>query len=193
MLHKPTLLARLLCIVVVWGLLDLYLLPLPRCLLIPLSALMTTLILWMPSSMGKGTTTGYEMHKVIQENYELSQTILRLTEEHQLLCEIRHSVTAVRKNSNESLYLLRQVQRDAKKRVLNTKQESTSPPETTPFVVPTLKVNPHTNKTQEEPKETFNKERARQALASASITEKGLSNSKTHSFHSLPLLPTFGI
>ena len=56
-----------------------------------------------------------------------------------------------------------------------------------PFVVSTL-ISPHTNKNQEEPKETFNKERARQALASASMTEKGLSNSKTHSFHSLPLL-----
>ena len=190
MLHKPTLLARLLSSVVVWGLLDLYVLPLPRCLLIPLSALMTTLILWMPSRMGKSTTTGYWMHKVIQENYELSQMILCLSEEHQLLCEIRHSMAAVRKNSNESLYLLRQVQRDAKKRVLHTNQESTSPtpsPPIPPFVVPTL-INPHTNKNQEEPKETFNKERARQALASASMTEKGLSNSKTHSFHSLPLL-----
>ena len=84
--HKTTLLARLLCSVVVWGLLDLYILPLPRCLLIPLSALMTTLILWMPSRMGKSTATGYEINKVIKENYELLQTILRLSEEHQLLC-----------------------------------------------------------------------------------------------------------
>ena len=144
----------------------------------------------MAGTIGRGASLVWISGLSRVEGVEiLSQTILRLSEEHQLLCEIRHSMAALRKNSNESLYLLRQVQRDAKKRrrVLHTNQESTSPPETTPFVVPTL-INPHINKKQEKPKETFNKERARQALASASITEKGLSNSKTHSFHSLPLL-----
>ena len=105
-------------------------------------------------------------------------------------------MAAVCENCNESLYLLRPVQKDVKKRVPHTNQESTSPtpsppipPETTAFVVLTL-IDPHTKKNQEEPKETFNKERVQQALASASmtVTEKALSNSKPHSFHSLPLL-----
>ena len=182
MLHKPRLLFS---VVVVWVLLDLYVLPLPRWLLIPLSALMTTLILlWVAPRTGEQqrTTPGYQMHRVIQENYDLSQTILRLSEEHQLLCEIRNSMAAVRKNCNESLYLLRQGQKDVKKRPLLTSHEPLTPP----FHVPTL-----TTKSQEEEEQspnTFNRERAHRALGSASMTDKALSNSKPRSFHSLPLI-----
>ena len=62
-------------------------------------------------------STVHDMDKVVKQNYELTQIIHRTSEEHKLLCEIRNSLAAIRKISNESLYILRKTQdRDARKK-----------------------------------------------------------------------------
>ena len=50
------------------------------------------------------------MDKLARQNFELTQVLLRVSDKHQLLCEIRNSLAAIRRNSNELLYLLRKTQ-----------------------------------------------------------------------------------
>ena len=118
---------KMLFIIAMLTIWDLWVYPLPK---VSVMIALITIIIMMVSMMIGGQevselmrmivskhSTVHDMDKVVKQNYELTQIIHRTSEEHKLLCEIRNSLAAIRKISNESLYILRKTQeRDARKK-----------------------------------------------------------------------------
>ena len=142
-----------LCVIAVLTYLDLWIIRmhdhhLPRALLIALTTAVSAVIFnvhlisrrsyracednhtnaFRQCSSSNSTITQEEMmEKVVKQNYELSQTIYRMSEEHQLLCELRTAITATRKTSNESLYILRETHEGTHTK-MNRRKSVTYPP-----------------------------------------------------------------
>ena len=118
---------KMLFIIAMLTISELWIYPLPK---VSVLNALTTIIIMMASMMISGQEaselmrmivskhgTVNDMDKMVKQNYELTQIIHRTSEQHQLLCEIRNSLAAIRKIMNESLYILQKIQeRHARKK-----------------------------------------------------------------------------
>ena len=109
----------LLCLLLIIEVLDSYLHP-SRFMFIPATigivwTVLTILSIPDPEPVKHPCTTTKEINRLVKENSEMCQMIHRMSEEHNLLCEIRSSLSHLRKSSNESLDMLYQINKLAKR------------------------------------------------------------------------------
>ena len=116
-MDRPKACVILMCLVLlVMETLDSYLHP-TRFLMIPISAgiavVIAIIVNFVPGAAA--VPSQCERERLVKENSEMCQTIHRMSEEHRLLCEIRSSISHLRKTTNESVYLLHQLQKLVKR------------------------------------------------------------------------------
>ena len=115
------------------------------------------------------------MEKVVKQNYELSQTIYRMSEEHQLLCELRTAITATRKTSNESLYILRETHEGTHTKMNRRKSINDSPSSHHTSSSSTIVQAHSDHKEKEDGSTSFDFTRARNALRYGGSVPNGIS------------------
>ena len=87
-------------------------------------------LILMPNT--EPNTPTREIQALIKENSQLCQTVHRMSEEHQMLCEIRSTLAHVRRTSNELLYTAQQTHKALQKQLPASPNSTGSSSSTSP-------------------------------------------------------------